>query len=120
MYNKDEPSATIRQFFEFSEPSTSLLKKEKNSFRTWTIQPQVGNLVPRASPRSHGNEVDLLGPVRIATRFSPSMTANEESRTPSTPRTIKDRPVSKLALFFIGSFLTSFMDRWKIFPENVV
>ena len=80
----------------------------------------IGNLVSRAFPRSHGNEVDLLGPVRIATCFSPSMTANEESRTPSTPRTIKCRPVSKLALFFISSSLTSFGDRWKIFPENVV
>ena len=49
VFHKDEPSAVIRQFFEFSEPSTSLLKKERNAFRTWTIQPQVGNLVPRAS-----------------------------------------------------------------------
>lgn len=49
VFHKDEPSAAIRQFFEFSEPSTSLLKKERNDFRTWTIRPRVGNLVPRAS-----------------------------------------------------------------------
>ena len=34
------------------------------------------------SGRSHGNEVNLLGPVRIATRFSPSVTADEEFGNP--------------------------------------
>ena len=33
VFHKDEPSATIRQFFEFSEPSTSLLQKEKKLFQ---------------------------------------------------------------------------------------
>lgn len=33
VFHKDEPSATIRQIFEFSEPSTSFLKKEKKLFQ---------------------------------------------------------------------------------------